>query len=73
MSSIVVLIVGPVMITTVALLVVDATPSMAKDTASAEPAGGAEKATTVRPEALGPRAGNRALRWRPRGDVKGVW
>ena len=61
------------MIAMVVLLVVDAAPSMAKDTASAEPAGGAEKATTVRPEALEPMAGNRALRWHAHGDVKGVW
>lgn len=46
---------------------------MAKDTTSAEPAGGAEKATTARPEALEPKAGNRALRWRAGGDIKGGW
>jgi len=49
-----------VMITIVVLLVVGAAPSMAEGTASAEPAGGAEKATTAS-EALEPRAENGAF------------
>jgi len=40
----------------VTLPVVSATPSMAESTASIEPAGGAEKAPTARPEAWQPRA-----------------
>ena len=40
----------------VTLPVVSTAPSMAEGTASIEPAGGAEKAPTARPEALEPRA-----------------
>jgi hypothetical protein len=40
----------------VTLPVVSTAPSMAEGNASVEPAGGAEKALTARPEALEPRA-----------------
>ena len=62
-----------VMIAIVALLIMDAAPSIAEDTASAEPAGGTEKTTTARPKALELWAENRALRWHAGWDVEGGW
>ncbi len=44
-------------------------PSMAKGTASIEPAGGAEKAATARLNALEPGADGEAGRWALRGDT----
>jgi hypothetical protein len=68
-----------VVIAIIKLLVEGAASSMAKGTASVEPAGGAEKATTASLEALelGAYGGaeNRCsfLRWHAGGDIKGGW